>query len=49
MDGIDLALPEIQADTVLEVALAKAKSAHERLQRPLLIHDCGLCCAALKE
>jgi non-canonical purine NTP pyrophosphatase (RdgB/HAM1 family) len=49
VDGIDLALPEIQADTVLEVALAKAKSAHERLQRPLLIHDCGLCCAALKD
>ena len=42
VDGIDLALHEIQADTVLEVALAKAKSAHEILQRPLLIHDCGL-------
>ena len=28
VDGIDLALPEIQAYTVLEVALAKAKSAH---------------------
>ncbi|ACO63970.1 predicted protein, partial [Micromonas commoda] len=49
VDGIDLALHEIQADTVLEVALAKAKSAHEILQRPLLIHDCGLCCAALKD
>lgn len=44
---VDLALPEIQADTVEEVALRKALDAFSVLREPLVVHDCGLCVAAL--
>ena len=44
---VDLALPEIQADTVREVALRKALDAFSVLREPLVVHDCGLCVAAL--
>jgi hypothetical protein len=40
---------EIQADSVLEVAQAKARAAFAILGRPLVVHDCGLCVAALND
>ena len=47
--GVDLEVPEIQADTVLEVAQAKARAAYDVLGEPLVVHDCGLCVAALND
>jgi len=44
---VELDLPEIQADTVGEVALRKALDAFAVLKEPLVVHDCGLCVAAL--
>ena len=48
---LDLAIPEIQADTVREVAVAKAMAAFSVLsknnKKQLVVHDCGLCVAAL--
>ena len=35
-------LPELQAATTAEVALAKARSAFEELKRPLIIEDAGV-------
>ena len=46
---LDLDLPEIQADTVGEVALRKALDAFAVLKEPLVVHDCGLCVAALRD
>jgi XTP/dITP diphosphohydrolase len=47
VDQVDLDIPEIQADTVREVALRKALDAFAVLKRPLVVHDCGLTIAAL--
>lgn len=47
--GLDLEIQEIQADTVLEVATAKAEAAFERLGVPLVVHDCGLVVRALND
>ena len=47
--GVDLEIQEIQADTVLEVATAKAEAAFERLGVPLVVHDCGLVVRALND
>tara|TARA_B110000977_G_scaffold10596_1_gene13864 strand:+ start:7307 stop:8119 length:813 start_codon:yes stop_codon:yes gene_type:complete len=46
---IDLDIPEIQADTVAEVAMAKALDSFKELKKPLLVHDCGLCIASLND
>ena len=35
-------LPEVQAATTREVALAKVRAAYERLQRPVIVEDAGL-------
>lgn len=47
--GVDLDVVEIQADTVLEVAQAKARAAFDVLGAPLVVHDCGLCIEALND
>jgi XTP/dITP diphosphohydrolase len=44
-ESIDL--PEIQADTVKEIAIAKAEYAFELLQKPLIVQDSGFCIPAL--
>ena len=49
VEGVDLSVPEIQADTVTEVATAKALAAFEILRRPLVVHDCGLVVRALND
>lgn len=49
VQGVDLKIPEIQADSVKAVAMDKARRAFEELKRPLIVHDCGLVCAALKD
>lgn len=41
LDAADIDLPEIQAATVEEVALDKARRAFERLQRPVIVEDAG--------
>lgn len=40
-------LPEIQADSVLDVSRAKAKLAFEKLRHPLIVEDGGFCIEAL--
>lgn len=41
-------LPELQAETVAEVAVSKARAAHELLKEPVMIVDSGFCIPALK-
>lgn len=41
-------LPEIQADTIEEVAISKAKYAANTLDKPIMINDSGLMIPALK-
>lgn len=56
LDGLDcnvavvarpLAITEIQADTALEVAHAKASEAYDQLQHPLVVDDSEMCIEAL--
>jgi non-canonical purine NTP pyrophosphatase (RdgB/HAM1 family) len=47
VDRVDLDLPEPQALDVVTVARAKARSAHARLERPVLVEDTGLELTAL--
>lgn len=42
IERIALELPEIQASTTAEVALAKAKAAFELLKRPVIVEDAGV-------
>lgn len=49
VEGVDLEVAEIQAETVLEVAQVKARAAYAILGKPLVVHDCGLCVAALND
>ncbi len=44
-ESIDL--PEIQADTVKEISIAKAEYAFELLKKPLVVQDSGFCIPAL--
>ncbi len=47
LDRVELDLPEIQASTTREVALAKAAAAHAALRRPVIVEDAGLELTAL--
>lgn len=42
-------LPELQADTIEEVAIAKAKDAADALKMPIMINDSGLIIPALND
>lgn len=46
-DRLSLALPEIQAATVLEVAVEKGRAAFAALRRPVIVEDAGLELTAL--
>lgn len=47
LERAELSLEEVQADTVAAVALAKARVAYARLQRPVIVEDAGLELGAL--
>lgn len=47
LERVALDLPELQAATTYEVALAKAATAHTTLGRPVIIEDAGLELTAL--
>jgi len=47
LDRIALELPEIQAATTREVALAKAAAAYDQLARPVIVEDAGFELVAL--
>ncbi|KAG8348365.1 putative Ham1 family [Trypanosoma vivax] len=47
VDAIKLDLPELQCCSVAEVSRNKALTAFERLKRPVLVEDTGLCFEAL--
>ncbi len=47
LESIAIALPEIQAATVREVALEKARAAFAQLARPVIVEDAGVELAAL--
>jgi non-canonical purine NTP pyrophosphatase (RdgB/HAM1 family) len=42
IERVELDLPEVQAETVAEVALAKAKAAYAALKRPVIVEDAGV-------
>ena len=42
LERSELELPELQAETVAEVALAKAQAAYAQLGRPVIVEDAGL-------
>lgn len=42
LERVELDLPELQAATTREVAIAKATTAHAALARPVIIEDAGL-------
>jgi non-canonical purine NTP pyrophosphatase (RdgB/HAM1 family) len=42
LERSELELPELQAETVAEVALAKAKAAYVQLGRPVIVEDAGV-------
>jgi len=47
LERVELDLPELQAETVSAVALAKAKSAYAALARPVIVEDAGIEIAGL--
>lgn len=42
IDRVELDLEELQAETVAAVALAKARAAYAKLQRPVIVEDAGV-------
>ena len=42
LERSELELPEVQAETVAAVALAKAQAAYAKLGRPVIVEDAGL-------
>ena len=42
LERAELELPELQAETVAAVALAKAQAAYAQLKRPVIVEDAGL-------
>src|SRR6186997_2558484 len=42
IERVELDLPEIQAPSVLAVALTKAQACFARLQRPVIVEDAGV-------
>jgi XTP/dITP diphosphohydrolase len=42
IERVELELPEMQAETVTEVALFKARAAFEKLKRPVIVEDAGV-------
>jgi non-canonical purine NTP pyrophosphatase (RdgB/HAM1 family) len=42
LERAELDLEELQAETVAAVAIAKAKAAYARLQRPVIVEDAGV-------
>jgi XTP/dITP diphosphohydrolase len=42
IERVDFELPEVQAETVAEVALAKVRAAYDRLKRPVIVEDAGV-------
>ena len=45
----DIKCPEMQFDTIEEVAIQKAKYAYSIIKKPLIINDCGLIIPALND
>jgi non-canonical purine NTP pyrophosphatase (RdgB/HAM1 family) len=42
IERVELELEEVQAETVAEVALSKARAAFEKLRRPVIVEDAGV-------
>lgn len=42
IDRIELELDEVQAESVASVALAKARAAYAKVQRPVIVEDAGV-------
>jgi XTP/dITP diphosphohydrolase len=42
IERVELDLQEVQAETVAEVALAKARAAFDKLKRPVIVEDAGV-------
>lgn len=47
LEQVELDIPEPQSDSIEDVAIAKAKLAYEKLQKPLFVNDSGWFVTAL--